>query len=222
MKMSQWQEARKTVLEAARKMAEKGLVAGTSGNISLRLPADGKKQLMAITPTSKYYDTLNIDDIPIIDFDGQRVAGDLAPSIETTLHIGIYRARKDINAIIHTHSVYASAAAVAGTDIPPLLEDQVVLLGGEIKLAGYAPSGSPELATNAVAALGERNAVLLANHGAIGTGRTMRDAFTACELIEKTAKVYFLTLIAGKVNQLPEKAIAIQKALYAKLQTREE
>jgi L-ribulose-5-phosphate 4-epimerase len=222
MKMSQWQEARKTVLEAARKMAEKGLVAGTSGNISLRLPAEGKKQLMAITPTSRYYDTLNIDDIPIIDFDGQRVAGDLAPSIETALHIGVYRARKDVNAIIHTHSVYASAAAVAGVDIPPLLEDQVVFLGGEIKLASFAPSGSPELATNAVAALGERNAVLLANHGAIGTGRTMRDAFTACELIEKTAKVYFLTLIAGKVNRLPEKAIAIQKALYAKLQTREE
>jgi L-fuculose-phosphate aldolase len=220
--MRQWQEARKTVLEAARKMAEKGLVVGTSGNISLRLPSDGKKQLMAITPTSRHYDTLNIDDIPIIDFSSKRAAGELPPSIETSLHTGIYRARKDVNAIIHTHSVFASAAAVAGIEIPPLLEDQVVYLGGEIKLAGYAPSGSAELMTNAVAALGERNAVLLANHGAVGTGRTMRDAFTACELIEKTAKVYFLALSAGKVNQLPEKAIAIQKELYAKLQTREE
>jgi L-ribulose-5-phosphate 4-epimerase len=220
--MRQWQEARKTVLEAARKMAEKGLVVGTSGNISLRLPSDGKKQLMAITPTSRHYDTLNIDDIPIIDFSGKRAAGELPPSIETSLHTGIYRARKDVNAIIHTHSVFASAAAVAGIEIPPLLEDQVVYLGGEIKLAGYAPSGSAELMTNAVAALGERNAVLLANHGAVGTGRTMRDAFTACELIEKTARVYFLALSAGKVNRLPEKAIAIQKELYAKLQTREE
>jgi len=220
--MNQWQEARKTVIEAARRMSEKGLVAGTSGNISLRLPSDGKKQLMAITPTSRHYDTLKIDDIPIIDFNGKRVAGELPPSIETQMHIGIYRARKDVNAIIHTHSVFASAAAVAGIDIPPLLEDQVVYLGGEIKMADYAVSGSPELMTNAVAALGERNAVLLANHGAVGTGRTMRDAFTACELIEKTARVYFLALSAGKVNQLPEKAIAIQKELYAKLQTREE
>jgi L-fuculose-phosphate aldolase len=220
--MSKWQEARKTVLEAARKIAEKGLVVGTSGNISLRLPSDGKGQLMAITPTSRHYDTLNIDDIPIIEFNGQRVEGELAPSIETSMHIGIYKARKDVNAIIHTHSVFASAAAVAGIDIPPLLEDQVVFLGGEIKLASYAPSGSPELTTNVVAALGDRNAVLLANHGALGTGRTMRDAFTACELIEKTARVYFLTLSAGEVNQLPEKAIALQKELYAKLQTREE
>jgi len=220
--MNEWQEARKTVIEAARKMSGKGLVAGTSGNISLRLPSDGKKQLMAITPTSRHYDTLKIDDIPIIDFDGKRVAGELPPSIETQMHTGIYRSRKDVNAIIHTHSVFASAAAVAGIDIPPLLEDQVVYLGGEIKLADYAVSGSPELMTNAVAALGKRNAVLLANHGAVGTGRTMRDAFTACELIEKTARVYFLALSTGKVNQLPEKAIAIQKELYAKLQTREE
>ena len=220
--MNQWREARKTVLEAALKIAEKGLVVGTSGNISLRLPSDGKKQMMAITPTSRHYDTLKVDDIPIIDFDGQRVAGDLPPSIETPLHIGIYKARKDVNAIIHTHSVFASAAAVAGIDIPPILEDQAAFLGGEIKLAGYALSGTPEQMTNVLAALGDRNAVLMANHGAVGTGKNMRDAFTACELIEKTARVYFLTLSAGKVNQLPEKALAIQKELYSKSQTREE
>ncbi len=220
--MSQWQEARKTVLEAALKMAGKGLVVGTSGNISLRLPSLNGRQLMAITPTSRHYDTLKVKDIPIIDFDGQRVAGDLPPSIETPLHIGIYKARKDVNAIIHTHSVFASAAAVAGLDIPPIVEDQVALLGGEIKLAGYAASGTPEQMTNVLTALGERNAVLLAHHGAVGTGRTMRDAFTACELLEKTARIYFLTLSTGKVNLLPEKAVAIQKALYAKSQTREE
>ena len=220
--MNQWREARKTVLEAALKMAEKGLAVGTSGNISLRLPSNGKNQLMAITPTLRYYDTLKVDDIPIIDFEGQRIAGDLPPSIEMPLHIGIYRARKDVNAVIHTHSVFASAAAVAGFDIPPILEDQAVFLGGEIKLAGYALSGTPEQLANVLAALGERNAVLLANHGAVGTGRTVRDAFTACELIENTARVYFLALSAGKVNQLPEKALAIQKALYTKLQTGEE
>jgi len=220
--MSQWREARKIVLEAAWKVAEKGLVVGTSGNISLRLPSQGERQLIAITPTSRHYDTLNVDDIPIIDFDGQAVAGDLPPSIETPLHIGIYRARKDVNAIIHTHSVFASAAAVAGFNIPPILEDQVVFLGGEIKLADYDPSGTPEQMANVLVALGDKNAVILANHGAVGTGRTMRDAFTACELIEKTAEVYFLALSAGKVNQLPEKAVEIQKAPYVKLQTGEE
>ncbi len=220
--MKQWREARKTVLEAALKMSEKGLVVGTSGNISLRLPPQGERQLMTITPTSRHYDTLDIDDIPIIDFDGKSAAGHLAPSIETPLHIGIYRARKDVNAIIHTHSIFASAAAVAGLDIPAILEDQAALLGGEIKLAGYALSGTPEQLANVLTALGKRNAVLLANHGAVATGRTMRDAFTAAELIEKTARVYLLALSAGKVNQLPEKAREIQKALYDKQQNKDE
>lgn len=201
--MNHWREAKKTVLETARKMSEKGLVVGTSGNISLRLPNQGERQVMAITPTSCHYDTLRINDIPIIDFDGKTVAGILPPSIETPLHIGIYKARKDVNAIIHTHSVFASAVTVAGIDIPVILEDQALILGGEIKLAGYALSGTPEQLTNVLGALGNRNAVLMANHGAVGIGQTMRDAFTACELIEKTARVYLLALATGKVNRLP-------------------
>jgi L-fuculose-phosphate aldolase len=220
--MSQWREAKQTVLEAARDMSEKGLVVGTSGNISLRLPSAGKKQLLAITPTSRHYDTLDIDDIPIIDFDGQPVEGDLPPSVETPLHIGIYRARKNVNAVIHTHSVFASAVSVAGLDIPPIMEDQVIFLGGEIKLAGHALSGTRELVTNVISALGDRSAVLLPNHGAVGTGRTMRDAFTACELIENTARIYLLALSAGRVNLVPAHALEADKALYYKLQNANE
>jgi L-fuculose-phosphate aldolase len=220
--MSQWREARKTVLEAARKISKKGLVVGTSGNISLRLPPEGERQLLAITPTSRHYDSLKVDDIQIVDFDGQKVAGNLQPSIETPLHIGIYRARKNVNAVIHTHSVFASAAAVAGLDIPPILDDQMAFLGGEIKLAVHALSGTPEQVANVIAALGDRSAVLLPNHGAVGTGRTIHDAFTACELIEKTARIYLLALAAGKVNHLPVKAQEIEKALYDKLQNQSE
>jgi len=214
--MSQWQEEKRTVLEAAQKMAASGLVVGTSGNISLRLP--GKQQLLAITPSSKHYDLLGADDIQIVDFHGQSVEGNLTPSMETMLHTGIYQVRKNINAIIHTHSVYASAAAVAGLEIPPILDDQVALLGGEIKLARHAISGTTEQVGGIIAALGDRNGVLMANHGAVGTGRTMRDAFTACELIEKTAKIYLLALSAGKVNQLPTNAIKAAKAIYDKIQ----
>jgi L-fuculose-phosphate aldolase len=215
--MSQWREAKKAVLEAAREMAEKGLVVGTAGNISLRLPYDGKRHLLAITPSSKHYDLIGIDDIQIVDFNGEKAEGDLRPSIETPMHIGIYKARKDVNAVVHTHSIYASAAAVAGIEIPPILEDQVAYLGGEIKLAKYAVSGSDELAGNAVSALGDRSGVLLASHGAIGIGSSMRDAFTACEIIEKTAKIYMLAILAGKVNLLPDAAVEAGKKLYHKL-----
>jgi len=217
--MSQWQEACTTVLETAREMCRKGLVIGNSGNISLRLPANGGQCLMAITPTSRHYDTLTADEIPIIDFEGQPVEGKLRPSVETPLHIAIYKARKDVNAVIHTHSVFASAAAVAGLEIPAILLDQVIFLGGEIKACGGALVTTPEQIAGFIKALGDRSAVLIPNHGAVGTGKTMRDAFTACELIEKTAQIYFLVRSAGKVNPLPEEVRKIEKAAYDKLQS---
>jgi len=220
--MGQWRQEKKIVLEAAQKMLGKGLVVGTAGNISLRLPPEGERQLLAITPSARHYDLLGVDDIQIVDFDGQAVEGSLRPSMETMLHIGIYRARKNVNAVIHTHSVFASGVAVAGRDIPPILDDQVVFLGGGIKLAQHALSSSREQVVNVVAALGDRNAVLLPNHGAIGTGRTMRDAFTACELIEKTARIYLLALSAGTVNLLPAEALEAEKALYDRLQNESE
>lgn len=214
--MSQWQKEKQIVLEAARQMLARGLVVGTCGNISLRL--GGKQQLLAITPSARHYDLLVIDDIQIVDFHGKSIEGNLHPSMETTLHIGIYRARENVNAIIHTHSIYASAAAVAGREIPPILDDQVAFLGGEIKLARHALSGSPEQVTAVINALADRSGVLLANHGAVGTGRSMRAAFTACEIIEKTAQIYLLALFAGKNNHLPPDAIVATRAIYDRLQ----
>ena len=212
--MSRWLKEKKLVLEAAQAMLAKGLVTGTAGNISLRLAPEGSRHLLAITPTSREYDSLTADDIQVLDFDARKVEGDLAPSVETSLHIGIYRARQDINAVIHTHSTHASAVAVAGRDIPPILEEQVACLGGEIKLAGYAPSGSQALAENAVKALGDRNAVLLANHGVIGAGRDIAGAFHACELLEKVASVYLLALSAGKVTALTEEQQKTARTIY--------
>jgi L-fuculose-phosphate aldolase len=215
--MSQWQEEKKTVLETSRKMLDEGLVVGTAGNVSIRLPIETGRQLLAITPSMRPYDSLDVNDIQILDFETKKVEGNLEPSMETGLHIGIYKVRQDVNAIVHTHSIYASAISVAGLNIPPILDDQVVFLGGEIKVAGYAISGSNEQMVNVLAALEDRNAVLLANHGAVGTGGSIDEAFTVCELIEKTARIYLLALSAGSVNELPTKAIRVEKELYHKL-----
>ena len=217
--MSKWYDQKEQVLEAALKMAEKGLVVGSSGNVSLRLPPMHSRELLAITPTSRYYDLLTPDDIQVIDFEAEPVEGNLAPSVETMLHIGVYRVRKNINAVIHTHSVFASAVAVAGLDIPSILEDQVTFIGGEIKLAKHALPGSEEQVQNVVSALEDRNAALLPNHGAVGVGRNMREAFTVCELIEKTAKIYYLALSLGKVNLLPAEIAEAEKAFFKMLQS---
>ena len=217
--MSQWADAKRMVLETSRLMLDKGLVVGTSGNVSLRLPPENDRALLAITPTGRYYDLIDVDDIQVIDFEAEPVEGDLPPSVETMLHIGIYQARKNVNAVVHSHSVYASAISVAGKDIPPILEDQVVFLGGEIKLAHYAPSGSDEMVTNVIGSLEERNAVLLPNHGAISVGFDPREALTAAELLEKTAKIFFLASSLDKVNPLPEEAQETGRAFFKMLQS---
>ena len=209
-----WESERKEVLEAAQRMAKKGLTVGSSGNVSLRTKESGGRELVAITPSGRYYDSMKADDIVIVDFKGQRVEGELAPSIETMLHIGIYKARKKVNAVIHTHPVFGSVIAVTGMEIPPILDDQVTQIGGEIKVAQYALSGSPEMVKNVIAALGPRNAVLMANHGALSVGRNMREAFTICELLEKTARIYISALGIGKVNLLPADMAEVGKAFF--------
>ena len=210
-----WNSEKKAVLEAAQEMAQKGLVVGTSGNVSMRLREPSGRELLAITPNARYYDSLTVDDIVVIDFEGERVEGELAASIETMLHIGVYKARKKVNAIIHTHPVFGSVISVAGLEIPAILDDQVIYIGGEIKLAEYALPGSQELVENVLSALGPRNAVLLANHGVLSVGRNMREAFTISELVEKTAKIYVCALSLGRVNPLPAEAAEVEKAVFA-------
>ncbi|MFC1963451.1 class II aldolase/adducin family protein [Chloroflexota bacterium] len=220
--MSKWIEEKRIVLEASQYLLTKGLVGGASGNVSIRLVPDNGRDLLAITPHGRYYDLLTVDDIQVIDFEVEPVEGDLAPSVETMLHIGVYKERKNINAVIHTHSVFASVLSVAHLEIPPILDEQVVLIGEGVKLAKYGFPGSDELVENVIAGLGERNAVLLANHGMVGIGRTMRDALTVCELVETMAKVYFCARTLGGVNPLPSEAVETEKSFFNLLQRDDE
>lgn len=213
--MSKWISERKAVLDAAKRMSEKGFVVGTAGNVSMRLKEAGRRGLMAITPTSRYYDTIGVDDIAVVDFDGQRVEGEFSPSVETMLHIGIYKARKKMNAVIHNHPVLSSVFAVAGKEIPPIVDDQVTYLGGAIKVAKYALSGSEDLVKNVLAALGPRNAVLLANHGAVCVGKDLREAFTNCEMLEKTAKIYVCVLSVGKPVPIPAESLEAMSVYFS-------
>jgi L-fuculose-phosphate aldolase len=213
--VNMWEEQKKEVLEAAQQMDAKGLVIGTSGNVSLRFREPQGRELVAITPSGQHYDKMKAGDIVLVDLEGQRVEGELAPSIETMLHVGIYKARKKVCAIVHAHAVFGSVIAVTGKAIPPILDDQVTYLGGEINVAKYALPGSPELVKNVVAALGPGNAVVLANHGTLAVGRNMREAFSNCQLLEKTAKVYILTTALGPLKPLPPDIAEVEKAFFA-------
>jgi len=212
-----WEAEKKVVIESAQEMAKKGLVVGTAGNVSLHLKDPSGREMLAITPSGCRYDSLEVDDIVVVDFEGQRVEGKLNASIETVMHIEVYKARKKVNAIVHAHPVFCSVIAVAGLEIPPLIDEQVTYIGGEIKVAQYGFPGTLELARNAVAALGPRNAVILANHGALSVGRDMREALTICELAEEMAKIYVCALGLGKVNQLPAEVVELEQAFFASI-----
>ena len=162
-------------------MVKEVLVASTWGNISGRV---GPNQIY-ITPSGMEYESLEVEDITLIDLNGNVLEGKRKPSSEFQLHCEIYKAREDVQGIVHTHSKCASAFAVVQKPIPPLIEDMVQVVGGEVSVAQYALPGTKELATNAVWALGSKGAVLLANHGVVGVGYNLQEAYKACLLVEK-------------------------------------
>lgn len=209
--LSRWQVEKETVLRVSQEMARRGLVSGTAGNVSQRI---GGRDLLAITPSRRAYSDLTPDDIQVIDFAGDSVEGDLVPSVETMLHVEAYRARPDIGSVVHTHSIYASALAVARMPLPPVLDEVVATIGGEVWVAEYAFPSSEELARNAAACLKDRNAVLLANHGVVGIGVTPREALAVCELVERAAHIFVLARTLGTVHQLPPDIVALEQNLF--------
>lgn len=205
---------REAVLDAVQRIVATGLVANASGNVSCRIRRpDGDH--FAVTASRVPYHRFTIDDVLIVDEEIEPVVGDGVPSSESLLHMAVYRARPDVGAVIHTHSVYASAYAVAARPIPALLDEQVVALGGAVEVADYGASASEQLADNAVGALGDRAAVLLRNHGAVGVGADLEEAIAVVELVERVAKIGALAIIVGGAGgELPADVVASEQAVY--------
>lgn len=204
---------RQEVLEAVQRIVASGLVSGSSGNVSRRIRgADGN--LYAVTASRVPYHRFSIDDVLVVDADVDPVVGDGIPSSESLAHMAVYAARVDVGAVIHTHSTYASAFAVAGVPIPPVLDEQVVILGGGIEVAAYGVSASDELAANAVVALGNRAAVLLRQHGVLGVGSDVEEAVAVVELVERVAKICMLSRNLGGATELGDAVVAEEQVAY--------
>ena len=210
--MSGWRHEKRAVVETAHELARIGLVSGSSGNVSTRLPDE--RRLLAITPLGKACSEVEDHDIVIADFDAEPLEDGTMPSSETLLHAGIYLARPDVGAVIHTHSVYSSVAAVAGLEVPPVIDEMVIAIGGSIRVSKYAFPGTQELADNVLDALGDRGAALIRNHGAVAVGRGLGEALDVSALVERVSQVYVQASILGKMDLLPEKVIETETALY--------
>ena len=185
-------EARQQLVDAMRALDARGLNRGTSGNISVRY-ASG----MFVTPSGITPDRLTPDQMVFVDGDGQVSAGSASPSSEWRMHMGVYKRRADVNAVVHCHARYSTILACAHREIPPLHYMVAVSGGPSVPVAPYATFGSEELAASVVETLDGRLACLMANYGLIVLGPKLRIAMAIAEEIEEQAAVYCGTLAVG-------------------------
>jgi len=200
------EELRNQIVEYGKKMFHSSLVSGTGGNISAR---DVDTGLVVITPTSIDYDKLSPEDIPILDENGNLIEGKYPPSSETPMHTLVYRKRKDVFAIVHTHSKFATAFSVALKEIPVVFLDLVLFVGGSVEVAEYRRPGTIELGEEGLRMLNNNssNAVLLQNHGVLAIGSSLKKAFSAAVAVEDTAEIYYRALALGKYTVVPEEDV---------------
>lgn len=193
---------REEVIRACFTMRDRlGYFVGTWGNISVRL-TDG----VLVTPSRMNYEDVQPEDLVVVAWEGGVLRGRRVPTSEMELHRQVLLARPDLQALIHSHSPWASVCACAHHGIPVFSDDMAELIGGEIHCAPYAPAGHHrELALAASKAIGpDACAVLLANHGVLAGGRDLAEATVACQLVEKAAMALIQAEALGGVKPIPE------------------
>ena len=208
MKLEISKKFKKIIVDTGRELYKQNLTIGTWGNISI---LDSETGLVYIKPSGMDYNEINLEDVIVVDKKGKTIEGFRKPSIEMPMHLSIYNAREDVGAIVHYHPIYSSVLAVTGFSLPGICEDFVQIVGEKVLCAKYALPGSEELAENAVASLGSRNAVFLLNHGTLCVGKDMKEAMRVCYVVEKTAHIYILSKSVGKCRIIPEEDIKIMQ-----------
>jgi L-fuculose-phosphate aldolase len=194
------QAEREAVVRVCRDLSATGLVVGTAGNVSVRAG-----DLVAVTPSGVDYADLSAADVGVHRLDGTPVEASLAPTSELPLHLAVYGAYAP-GAVVHTHSVAATAVATLEDELPAI-HYYVAMFGGTVRVAPYATYGTDELARNVVAALRERSACLMGSHGAVTTGPDLKTAHDRAVYLEWVCDVYLRAASAGRPRLLPPEEI---------------
>ena len=196
-------EARASVVAAARRLSDLGLNPGRSGNASARFGAG-----FLVTPSGLAYDRMQPADIVFVDLASGAARGSRDPSSEWRLHRDVYARRPEAGGIAHTHSPYATTLACRRRPIPSFHYEVAFLGGADVRCADYATFGTQALSDRALAALEGRRACLLANHGAVAIGATVGEAVELAERLEALARVYWQSLQSGEPVLLDEVEMA--------------
>ena len=206
-------ELKRALVETAQALTKKGYLMATGGNLSLRVAGTER---MAITPSNYDYLRMQPEDICVLDLDLKQHEGLRQPSVESALHAAVYRARPDVNAVVHTHQVYASALALLNVPVPALFDEQARFLGRSVEVIPYGPSGTRFLTRRVVKAVkSQNNAYLMKNHGVLCFGHHLERAAHNVEILEKCAHAYLMALCTGRrVSTIP---LVVRELAYAKL-----
>ena len=199
--MGKYDVLKEQVLRFSQRGYAERLFTGTSGNLSI---IDRPTDTIIITPSGIDYLEMRLDDLVMIDMEGNVLEGRQNPSSEWKLHAELYRNRPDISSVVHTHSPYASSFAVSGEEIPVILIEMIGSLGGSVKVAPFAVSGSREVGETAVEAMQGRYACLLKNHGVVTIGQDISQAYMRAAYVEDAAIVYHLAKMNGRVDIITE------------------
>ncbi len=201
-----YREYQEEVLEYARFLSHRGFfgtISGTGGNVSRRV--DGE-EFVVVTPSGRNYHQANPEEMCLVDFQGCVLEGAPRPSMETGMHLAVYRQRPEAGAVIHTHQDFASVFSVLHLPVPLLFDEARLGLKKQVEVIPYAPSGSRKLEQKVAESLsGGATCYLLQNHGALCVGEDLPQAFYRAELLEKCARVYYYALCTGReITFLPE------------------
>lgn len=199
---------RERVAEAARRLAHEGLLIGTAGNVSAT-----SGDLVGITASGVVLAGCRPDDVTVVTPTGYVVEGELAPSSELSLHLGVY-ADTDAAAVVHTHAPFSTTVACVLDELP-VIHYQQLLLGGAVRVAPYATFGTPELAEAVREALDGRQAALMASHGSVAVGASLAAAVDNALLLEWLAALYHRASVLGtpKVLSQEEQDDVVRQAL---------
>ena len=211
--MSAFDLQKKQITDTAQTLVRKGYLMATGGNLSQRIP---EQDAFAISPSNYDYLKMTPDDICVMDFELNKIEGQLRPSVESGMHGAIYQVRPDVNAVIHTHQAYVSALTLIKAPIPALFDEQARFLGRSVDMIPYAPSGTG-LLKNAVAkhVKNHNNAFMMQNHGALIFGHDMQRAVHNVEILEKCALAYLLAICSErKISKIP---LAVREVAFARL-----
>lgn len=211
--MSSYAQEKQQVVETAQRLVEKGYLMATGGNLSIRIPGQAA---FAVTPSNYDYLKMAPDDVCVLDFNLNVLEGERKPSLESALHASVYVTRADVNAVVHTHQVYASALALINAPIPALFDEQVRFLGRSVEIIPYAPSGTRFLKNAIVKHIqNHNNAYILQNHGALCFGHDVERAAHNVEILEKCSLAFLLALCTErKTSRIP---LPVREIAFAKL-----